>query len=109
MESPISFWGTTLGISASSHRSSELFVSIFVCLDLFCVSVSKTSLVAGLPGGSDGKVSVYNEGDPGSIPESGGSLEKEMAPQSSTTAWKIPCMEEPDRLLSMGLQSLGHD
>jgi len=46
VESPISFWGTTLGISASSHRSSELFVSIFVCLDLFCVSVSKTSLVA---------------------------------------------------------------
>ena len=38
------------------------------------------------PGGSDGKVSVYNVGDLGSIPESGSSLEKEMATHSSTLA-----------------------
>ena len=31
-------------------------------------------------------------------------LEKEMATHSSTLAWKIPWMEEPDRLQSMGLQ-----
>ena len=30
------------------------------------------------------------------------SLEKAMAPHSSTLAWKIPWMEEPDRLQSMG-------
>ena len=30
-------------------------------------------------------------------------LEKEMAPLSSTLAWKIPWMEEPGRLQSMGL------
>ena len=29
-------------------------------------------------------------------------LEKEMATHSSTIAWKIPWMEEPDRLQSMG-------
>ena len=29
-------------------------------------------------------------------------LEKEMAIHSSTFAWKIPWMEEPDRLQSMG-------
>ena len=29
-------------------------------------------------------------------------LEKEMAPHSSTLAWKIPWMEEPGRLKSMG-------
>ena len=29
-------------------------------------------------------------------------LEKEMAAHSSTLAWKIPWMEEPDRLQSMG-------
>ena len=29
-------------------------------------------------------------------------LEKEMAPHSSTLAWKIPWMEEPGRLQSMG-------
>ena len=30
-------------------------------------------------------------------------LEKTMAPHSSTLAWKIPWMEEPGRLQSMGL------
>ena len=35
--------------------------------------------------------------------------EKEMAPHSSTLAWKIPWTEEPDRLHSMGSQRVGHD
>ena len=36
-------------------------------------------------------------------------LEKEMATHSSTLAWKIPWMEKPDMLQSMGLQRVGHD
>ena len=36
-------------------------------------------------------------------------LEKEMAPHSSTLAWKIPWTEEPGRLQSMGLQRVRHD
>ena len=36
-------------------------------------------------------------------------LEKEMATHSSNRAWKIPWMEEPDRLQSMGLQRVGHN
>ena len=32
-----------------------------------------------------------------------------MAPHSSTLAWKIPWMEEPDRLQSMGSRRVGHD
>ena len=36
-------------------------------------------------------------------------LEKEMATHSSTLAWKIPWVEEPGRLQSMGLQRVGHD
>ena len=36
-------------------------------------------------------------------------LEKEMAPHSSTLAWKIPWMEEPGTLQSMGSQRVGHD
>ena len=36
-------------------------------------------------------------------------LEKEMATHSSILAWKIPWMEEPGRLQSMGLQRVGHD
>ena len=47
------------------------------------------------PGGSDGKASVYNVGDLGSIPGLGSSLEKEMATHSSTLAQKIPQTEEP--------------
>ena len=36
-------------------------------------------------------------------------LEKEMVTHSSTLAWKVPWMEEPIRLQSMGLQRIGHD
>ena len=36
-------------------------------------------------------------------------LEKEMAPHSSTLAWKIPWTEEPGRLQSMESQRVGHD
>ena len=36
-------------------------------------------------------------------------LEKEMATHSSTLAWKIPWMEEPGRLQSMGLQRVECD
>ena len=36
-------------------------------------------------------------------------LEKAMAPHSSTLAWKIPWMEEPGGLQSVGSQRVGHD
>ena len=36
-------------------------------------------------------------------------LEKAMAPHSSTLAWKIPWMEEPAGLQSMGSLRVGHD
>ena len=36
-------------------------------------------------------------------------LEKEMSTHSNILAWKIPWMEEPGRLQSMGLQRVGHD
>ena len=53
------------------------------------------------------KASACNVGDLGSIPGSG--MEKEMATHSSTIAWKIPWMEEPGRLQSMGLQRVAYD
>ena len=37
------------------------------------------------------------------------SLEKAMAPHSGTLAWRIPWMEEPGRLQSMGSLRVGHD
>ena len=36
-------------------------------------------------------------------------LEKAMAPHSSTLAWKIPWMEEPGGLQSMGSLRVGHN
>ena len=38
-----------------------------------------------------------------------GQEEKAKAPHSSTLAWKIPWMEEPGRLQSMGSLRVGHD
>ena len=61
------------------------------------------------PGGSEGKASVYNVGDLGLIPGSGDPLEKEMAAHSSSLACKIPWMEGPGGLQSMGLQRVRHD
>ena len=42
------------------------------------------------------------------VPPAPGS-EKAMAPHSSTLAWKIPWMEEPGGLQSMGSLRVGHD
>ena len=63
----------------------------------------------GFPGGSDVKESAFSERDLGSIPGSEDPLEKEMATHSSILAWKIPWVEEPGRLQSMGSQRVGHD
>ena len=62
-----------------------------------------------LDGGSDSKASAYNAGDPVSVPGWEDALEKEMATHSSILAWKIPWMDEPDKLQSMGLQRVRHD
>ena len=72
-------------------------------------SLAKRLWNLDFPGGSDGKASAYNAGDPGSIPGSGSTLEKEMATHSRTLAWRIPWMEELGRLQSTGSQRVGHD
>ena len=64
--------------------------------------------VQDFPGGSDGKASACNTGDPGSIPGLGRSPGDEMATHSSIPAWRIPGMEEPGRLQSMGSQRVRH-
>ena len=63
----------------------------------------------GFPGGSDGKESTCNAGNPGSIPGLGISTGEGMATHSSILAWKIPSMEETGRLQSMGLQRVRDD
>ena len=64
----------------------------------------------GFPAGSDGEknlpaiqeTQVRSLGQ--EIP-----VEKGITTHSSILAWKIPCTEEPGRLLSMGLQRIEHD
>ena len=51
------------------------------------------------------KASAYNVGDPGREDP----LEEEMATDSRALAWKIPQMEEPGRLQSVGSQRVRHD
>ena len=61
------------------------------------------------PGGSDSKASAYNAGDPGSTPGSGRSPGEGSGTPLQYSSWKIPWMEEPGRLQSMGSQRVGHD
>ena len=70
---------------------------------MVCISIQ------GIPGGSEVKnppamqemwVRFLSREDP---------LEKEMTTHSSILAWRSPWTEEPGRLQSMGLQSVGHD
>ena len=70
-----------------------------------CISYQIRLSQQGSPGGSDTKVSAYHVGGPGSIPESEDPLEKEMATHTSILAWRIPWMDEPGGLQSMGSQS----
>ena len=76
---------------------------------MFLHYVVNSSTAIGFPSGSEGKASACNAEDLGSIPGSGRSLEKEMATHSSILAWKIPQMEKPGGLQSLGWQRVGHD
>ena len=62
----------------------------------------------GFPFGSGGKESTCTVGVLGLIPGLGRSP-GEIATHSSTLAWKIPRIEKPGRLQSMGSQRVGHN
>ena len=61
------------------------------------------------PGGSDGKASAYNAGDPGSIPGLGRSPGEGNGNPLQYSWWKISWMEEPGRLQSTGSQKVRCD
>ena len=66
----------------------------------------------GFPSGRGIKNLPANAGDAGDeglIPGLGRSPGEEIATHSSILAWKIPWIEEPGRLQSMGSQRVGHD
>ena len=74
---------------------------------LFIYGCAESSL--GFTGGSDGKASVYNAGDPVRSLGQEDPLEKGMATHSSILAWRIPWMEETGGLQFTGSQRVGHD
>ena len=86
--------------SLLQHHNSK--ASVLWCSAFFIVQL--TSLVAQrvkrLPIMQETWVRSLGREDP---------LEKEMAIHSSTLAWKIPWTDEPDRLQSMRLQTVGRD
>ena len=61
------------------------------------------------PSGSDGKVSVYDVGDPGSTPGLGRSLGEGNGSPIQYSCLENPVDLEPGRLPSVGLQRVGHD
>ena len=61
------------------------------------------------PGGSDGKESACNAGDPGSILGWEDPLGKGIATYSSILVWRIPWTEKPGGLQSMGSQRVRCD
>ena len=56
------------------------------------------------PGGSDDKASAYNVGDQVQSLSWEDPLEKGMVSHSSILAWRVPWIEEPCGLQSMGSQ-----
>ena len=69
-----------------------IYIYPYICMDF--------------PGGSDGKASAYNTGDPGSIPGSEGSPGEGNGNSTPVLLpGKIPWTEDPGRLQSMGSQS----
>ena len=60
-------------------------------------------------GSSDGKESICNTGDPGSILGLGGSPGEGNGLPAPYFAWEIPWTEEPGELPSTESQRVGHD
>ena len=67
---------------------------------IVCRASSVAETVKHLPAMQETQVRSLGQEDP---------LEKGMATHSSTLAWKVPWMEEPGRLQSMGSQRVGHN
>ena len=62
-----------------------------------------------IPGQANKKTPKTNKQNKYFFPLAKSTVEKAMAPHSSTLAWKIPWTEEPGRLQSMGSLRVGHD
>ena len=82
-------------------RHTLAMVTFCWCADLYLLwAYLMAQMVKSLPAIQETRVQSLDQEDP---------LEKEMANHSSILAWKIPWMEDPGRLQSMGLQRVRHD
>ena len=63
----------------------------------------------GFPGGSDGEESAWMQESQVLFLGWEDPLEKGMATHSNILVWRIPWTEDPDGLLSIGLQRVGHN
>ena len=71
-----------------------------LCFNFVCVSASQVTLLVKNPPANAGGVGlIFGQED---------LLDKEIVTNSNFLAWEIPWTEEPGRLLSMGLQRVGH-
>ena len=99
-------WSSLLLLPHShlEHHGQSLAWHHGSCINFVNYKKWATSLVAhmvnNLPAMQETWVWYLGQEDP---------LEKEMATHSSTLGWKIPWMEKPGGLQSMGLQRIGHD
>ena len=100
-------------INSSSPKAEDIFhffVSSFNLFYQYFIVLTFLAEFTCFPGGSVGEESTCNAGDAGDrgqISGSGRSPEEGMAIHSSTLAWRIPQIEEPGGLQSIGLQSIG--
>ena len=93
-------WKMITAIALANISITPHNYHFFLCF-CFCFffSVRIFSIYFNFPGGSDGKPSVYNAGDPGSSPGLGQSPGEGNGNPLQYYCWKIPWMEEPDRLV----------
>ena len=92
------------GTSCAKAEEHEAAWEVYGILGILVCPRLRASLgaqmVKNLPAMQETKVRSLSWEDP---------LEDEMGTHSSILVWKIPWMEEPGRLRSMGLQRVGHD
>ena len=73
-----------------THSGVRTHFLVMVTVLQLCLWLSLKKKLQGFPGGSDGKESICNARDLGSVPGLGRFLEECMATYSSILAWRIP-------------------
>ena len=108
LQAKILEWAAMPSCRGSSPPRDQTCVSCVSCIAgrFFTHWATWEARNAGNPGPVPGPERFPGEGNSYPLQYSS---EKPMEPHSSTLAWKIPWMEEPGRLQSMGSLRVGHD